>query len=247
MILKTAANILDNTGDYKSADIIDDLLIKQAASPAIKPSILQPQVKPVNTPIGLTQTQVINPNIPKVNQVNNKGNFNNTIDLMFKLEGGKTDEKTDRGGRTNLGITQREFDAWNKKNNLPLKDVFNIDRQTASQIFKEGYWNIIKGDELPVNVAKAMMNMALLDGPQDSIKFTQKILGLKPDGLMGPMTIQQIWAKSKNGDFDLAQKIINRQIDRYKNDEQAVYRDGWVNRANQVIDSFEKPDNKDVV
>ena len=106
---------------------------------------------------------MINPNLPKLSpqqmtQVDNKGNFDKSIDLLIKLEGGKTDEKTDRGGRTNLGITQREFDAWNKKNNLPLKDVFSIDNQTAKQIFKEGYWNIIKGAELPRNIATAILS-----------------------------------------------------------------------------------------
>ena len=65
MNLKTAANILDKNGSYKSADIIDDLLIKTAASP-LKPSILQPSLKPISTPRGLTQTQVINPNLPKL-------------------------------------------------------------------------------------------------------------------------------------------------------------------------------------
>ena len=103
MNLKTAANILDKNGDYKSADIVDDLLIKTAASP-LKPGIVQPATKPISTLTGLTQTQVINPNLPKLSpqqmaQVDNKGNFDKSIDLLIKLEGGKTDEKTDRGGR----------------------------------------------------------------------------------------------------------------------------------------------------
>ena len=51
MNLKTAANILDKNGDYKSADIVDDLLIKTAASP-LKPGILQPATKPISTLTG---------------------------------------------------------------------------------------------------------------------------------------------------------------------------------------------------
>ena len=243
MNLKTAANILDKNGDYKSADIVDDLLIKTAASP-LKPGILQPTTKPISTPTGLTQTQVINPNLPKFSpqqmaQVDNKGNFDKSIDLLIKLEGGKTDEKTDRGGRTNLGITQREFDAWNKKNNLPLTDVFSIDNQTAKQIFKEGYWNIIKGDELPRNIATAILSDALLSGPQDSIKFVQKMLGLKPDGIMGPMTISKIWEKSKTSDAEFARAILNKQKEIYLADEQSkIYGQGWANRVDKIKDEI---------
>ena len=39
----------------------------------------------------------------------------------------------------------------------------------------------------------------------------------------------------KYGDEGFANKVLNRQIIRYKNDEQAhIYGRGWVNRANKV-------------
>ena len=243
MTLKIAANILDKNGDFEAADIIDKILIKHASSP-IKPSILSPTPQAVSVPQGLTQNQVINPNLPKLSPQQmalqaNRGNFDKSIDLLIKLEGGKTDEKTDRGGRTNLGITQREFDAWNKKNKLPLRDVFTIDKETAKQIFKEEYWNIIKGAELPKNIATAILSDALLSGPQDSIKFVQEMLGLKPDGIMGPMTISKIWEKSKNNDAEFARNILDKQKKIYQKDEQAkIYGEGWGNRVDKIKDSI---------
>ena len=194
-----------------------------------------PTNKPVNVPTNLP----IQNKVPTKNKVP-KGNFNKSINLMLGLEGGKTNEGTDRGGRTNYGITQFTYNAWNKKHKLPKRDVFTITPDIAKQIYKEEFWNLIKGDQLPKNVANAILSMALTDGPQDSIKFVQKMLGINPvSGVMGPITMTKIWEKSKKGDADFARAILNKQIDRYQKDEQAAtYGKGWTNRVEKVKDTI---------
>lgn len=261
MNLKFAANIFDELGDFLMADYVDSLLIKQAQISdvdqynmdvdAYNKKLYQQQqpvpkanlrlTKPLSFPLGL-QKVTIPANVP-AKQIDNKvprGNFDKSINLMLGLEGGKTDEGTDRGGRTNYGITQFTYNAWNKKHNLPKKDVFTITPQIAKQIYKEEYWSIIKGDQLPKNVANAILSMALTDGPQDAIKFVQKMLGVQPvSGVMGPITMTKIWEKSKTGDADFARAILNKQIDRYQKDEQAsTYGKGWTNRVEKVKDTI---------
>jgi hypothetical protein len=168
-----------------------------------------------------------------------KGNFNETMKLMLNLEGGKTDESSDKGGRTNLGITQRTYNEWLRKNKRKPADVFNISKSTALQIYREGYWNVIKGDKLPHNVAKAMMSMALTDGPQDSVRFTQRLLGIEETGFMGPKTLSAIWAKCKKDDTEFTKNIMKKQILRYRGDEDKQYVKGWENRAEAVIDDID--------
>jgi lysozyme family protein len=195
-------------------------------SPA-KPIPAKPQIqprKPVNQP-------VIN-KLPSTDL--KKGNLQQSMDIMMKLEGGKSDLKSDRGGRTNLGVTQREFDKFRQKQGLAPKDVFNITKQEAQQVYKLGYWNVIKGDELPLNVAHAMFSYALTDGPQDSVRFVQKLLGVEVTGFMGPKTKLAIWNASKNGDRKLTERILNKQIARYENDEQEQFQKGWVNRVKKL-------------
>ena len=80
--------------------------------PVYKPEVKKPDVK--SEPFKAT-------NQPK-------GNFNETMKLMLNLEGGKTDEKSDRGGRTNFGITQRTYNDWLKQNKLKSSDVFKISK-----------------------------------------------------------------------------------------------------------------------
>lgn len=265
MNLRFAANIFDELGDFEMADYVDNLLIRQAqisdvdeynmAVDAYNKKLLQQQQsvpkanlklnKPLSFPLGV-QKVTIPANVsapvakPQVDPKVPKGNFDKSINLMLGLEGGKTDEGTDRGGRTNYGITQFTYNAWNKKHKLPKRDVFKITPEIAKQIYKEEYWSIIKGDQLPRNVANAILSMALTDGPQDSIKFVQKMLGVQPvSGVMGPITMAKIWEKSKTGDAEFAKAILNKQIDRYQKDEQAsTYGKGWTNRVEKVKDTI---------
>ena len=169
-----------------------------------------------------------------------KGNFNETMKLMLNLEGGKTDEKSDRGGRTNFGITQRTYNDWLKQNKLKSSDVFKISKERALKIYKKQFWGVIKGDQLPHNVAKAIMSMALTDGPQDSVRFIQRLLNIEQTGFMGPKTLAAIWSKCKKDDKMFTKQILDAQIKRYKSDEQAdTYGKGWTNRADLVAENID--------
>jgi hypothetical protein len=165
-----------------------------------------------------------------------KGNFDSAINKMLNLEGGKTYEKADRGGKTNYGITQRTYNSWKDSLKQPRKDVFTITVEEAKQIYKKNYWDLIKGSQLPHDVAQAILSMALTDGPQDSIKYTQKMLGIPPTGVMGPITVKAIWSAAKQkGSKKLTNYIVDKQIQRYQSDEQAeTYGRGWTNRAESL-------------
>jgi hypothetical protein len=208
----------------------------QKPVPEVKPQVSKQQSTPIQqAPI----KQNPSPKRPiSTLQQGPKGNFNETMDIMFKVEGGKTDEDADRGGRTNLGITQRTYNEWLKKNKMKPADVFNISKSTAYKIYKEGYWNVIKGDKLPHNVAKAIMSMALTDGPQDSIRFVQKLLGVEVTGFMGPKTLAAIWAKCKKDDKQLTKNILDAQKDKYQRGQEE-YRKGWGNRVDYVAENID--------
>ena len=165
-----------------------------------------------------------------------KGDFTKAINKMLNLEGGKTYEKSDRGGKTNFGITQRTFNTWRDSIKQPRADVFKITQEEAKEIYKKNYWDLIKGSQLPHDIAQAILSMALTDGPQDAIKHTQKILGIPPTGVMGPITMKAIWSAAKQkGTKKLTNYIVDKQIQRYQSDEQAkTYGKGWTNRAESL-------------
>jgi lysozyme family protein len=78
--------------------------------------------------------------------------------------------------------------------------------------------------------------MALTDGPQDAIRHTQKILGIPPTGIMGPITMKAIWSAAiQKGENKITNYIVDKQIQRYQSDEQAkTYGKGWTNRAESL-------------
>lgn len=197
----------------------------------------QPKNEPKNTPKTIKKSPIQTPTKTlKKSPPIQKGNFSRAIDKMLNLEGGKTYEKSDRGGKTNFGITQRTFNTWRDSINKPKADVFKISQEEAKEIYKKNYWDLIKGSQLPHDIAQAILSMALTDGPQDAIKHTQKILGIPPTGIMGPITMKSIWSAAKQkGTKKLTNYIVDKQIQRYKSDEQAkTYGRGWTNRAESL-------------
>ena len=197
----------------------------------------QPNSEPKNAPNTIKKSPIKSPTKTlKKSPPIQKGNFSSAIKKMLNLEGGKSDEGTDRGGRTNFGITQRTYNDWKDSLKQPRKDVFEISQAEAIKIYKKNYWDLIKGSQLPHDIAQAILSMALTDGPQDAIKHTQKILGIPPTGNMGPITLKAIWSAAKQkGTKKLTNYIVDKQIQRYQSDEQAkIYGKGWTNRAESL-------------
>ena len=197
----------------------------------------QPNSEPKNAPNTIKKSPIKSPaKTLKKSPPIQKGNFSSAIKKMLNLEGGKSDEGTDRGGRTNFGITQRTYNDWKDSLKQPRKDVFEISQAEAIKIYKKNYWDLIKGSQLPHDIAQAILSMALTDGPQDAIKHTQKILGIPPTGTMGPITMKAIWSAAKQkGTKRLTNYIVDKQIQRYQSDEQAkTYGRGWTNRAESL-------------
>jgi hypothetical protein len=52
--------------------------------------------------------------------------FQRALAFVLKAEGGYTNHPSDRGGPTNKGILQREYDQYRRDNGLPSADVRDI-------------------------------------------------------------------------------------------------------------------------
>jgi hypothetical protein len=207
--------------------------VKPIETESVKAPEKTPVVKETRNPIQekvISKPQLLN------KQKMERGDFGATMDLMLNLEGKKTDDPRDRGGRTNFGVTQGTYNRWRDSKNLPRQDVFKIAKDEAMQLYKKNFWGIIGGDKLPQKTAMALMSFALTDGPEDSVRLVQRLLKIPATGYMGPATLARInKLVEKYGDEGFANKVLNRQIVRYQNDEQAhIYGRGWVNRANKV-------------
>src|SRR5690606_35268892 len=76
-------------------------------------------------------------------------------------------------------------------------EVRALSRQEAWQIMKAYYYDIMRTDELPLPVAVAAYNAAVLSGPGRSAKWLQSALrqlgaNVAVDGAIGPQTMAAV-------------------------------------------------------
>lgn len=133
---------------------------------------------------------------------------------IYDTEGGFVDNPNDRGGRTNKGITQKTYDAYNKKMNRSQKDVKNITKEEADEIYYNEYYKASGADKIKdKNLRYLHYDSAINHG----ISRANKLL------------------KESGGDFD---KYIEEREKLYDNlakkpKQQGFYK-GWINRIEKI-------------
>ena len=69
--------------------------------------------------------------------------FDKFIAILVKLEGGVSDHKLDKGGLTNLGVTQATYDEYRLKLAKSKQTVKKITRSEVDDIYKKNYYDRI--------------------------------------------------------------------------------------------------------
>lgn len=122
--------------------------------------------------------------------------FSRSLKNVLVHEGGKVDHPKDPGGRTNQGVTQRVYVAWRRRKGLPGSDVWAMTTAERDAIYREQYWNVVKGDDLPPGVDYVVFDGAVNSGPAQSVKWLQRALGSrytgKIDGVLGSVTLEAV-------------------------------------------------------
>jgi len=128
-----------------------------------------------------------------------KNNFDSCLALVLKEEGGYQDDPNDRGNRlsdgrkgsTNMGVTQAAWEEYvNQK--VTQDDIKALTINDIIPFYKIKYWDIIKGDLLPIGLDYAVFDYAVNAGTGRAVKVLQQVLNVPSDGLIGPMTFAEI-------------------------------------------------------
>ena len=169
---------------------------------------------------------VLTPNAPTPDQ-----RFARCDALVDSWEGGATftDNPRDPGGATKHGITLATLTAW-RQQACTAADVAALSAAEASAIRRKLYWDKVAGDRLPVGLDLEVYDMAVNMGQGTAGRALQTVLGLTPDGVVGPVTLLAVHTHG-----DLGQMIGDLYIRRA-----ALYRamagfplfgQGWLRRA----------------
>ena len=173
-----------------------------------------------------------------------KESFGAALAFVLRAEGGKTDDRLDRGGRTNCGVTQATFDDWLWSHGKVKRDVWTMTTNECADIYHAMYWSAIRGDDMPAPLDFVLFDTAVQHGPRRAIEMLQQALGVQDDGIVGQLTMQQI-ARDTNtkGGHDsaksLAAGVIVERVKFYQHiiaadPSQKRFETGWGNRVAQL-------------
>lgn len=159
------------------------------------------------------------------------------------------------GYHTNKGIT---YATWVGTFGKDCDDrFFAMSDEDWGVIFKQKYWDSVKGDVLPYqSMADVMVSWAWGSGPKTAIKQMQRMLNqmggdLDPDGKLGNLTISEMKKHNETTLFDKACQI-RESFFRYISDERngktpsqkQAYKNnaknlqGWLNRLSDFKKKF---------
>lgn len=109
--------------------------------------------------------------------------FEDAVNLILEYEGGYVFDSNDPGGETKWGISKRVYPQW---------DIKNLTKEKAKAIYKVDYWDVVQAEKLPQSIRLMIFDCAVNQGQRTARIILQKALGVKADGVLGPITLGAI-------------------------------------------------------
>jgi lysozyme family protein len=118
-------------------------------------------------------------------------NWDACFNHLIKHEGGYVNHPSDPGGRTNLGVTQEVWEDWTDRavNEAEMKA---LTPENVKPLYKELYWDRVKGDQLPSGVDYCVFDAAVNSGVRRASQWLQTAVGAKADGSIGDITLNLV-------------------------------------------------------
>jgi hypothetical protein len=158
--------------------------------------------------------------------------FHYALSWHLKHEGLIANHPSDPGGFTYAGIARNVHANWegwkylNKDKPIPESMIVSF--------YDSLVWKPMMCDSVPPAIAFYLFDTACLIGTPYTIYLLQRNLNIKPDGLVGPQTLQAI---RNHNPKDLLSKLHtsriafhNKMVQKYPSLN--VFYNGWVRRAN---------------
>ena len=161
----------------------------------------------------------------------------NTARLIFRWEGGFSNHPLDSGGATMRGVTFNTYKAYCKKKNLPtptIQQLKKLSTQDALDVLRVLFWEPLKASQINnQSIADLIVDNCWGSG-LGYVKIIQRVLGVTPDGVIGPLTLSKINTLPQS---QLHKSLKDRRKLYYErvvanNPSQKVFLKGWLNRLN---------------
>lgn len=159
------------------------------------------------------------------------------VELIKQFEGGFVDDPDDPGGATNMGITLSTYMAHKglESKEVALAQLKNLTEEEAVEIYRSGYWNQVSGGKLASGIDIFVADWAIHSGPQRAIIELQSLIGVTPDGILGPISME---ALKEEDPARLLQDLHNERFNFYHDitygKSTRKFLKGWLNRLHKL-------------
>jgi lysozyme family protein len=123
--------------------------------------------------------------------------FSRCLDVILRMEGGFVDNPKDPGGATSLGVTigvLGQHLGQHLGRPATVADVKALTPATVAPIYRTGYWDPVRADDLPAGLDLIVFDTAVNMGVGVARVMLQRAAGVVADGHLGPATLAAIAA-----------------------------------------------------
>ncbi len=156
---------------------------------------------------------------------------------VLEWEGGFVNDPHDAGGATKYGISIRfagsiglDVDGDGKTTN---HDIQALTQAQAIDLYRVHFWEKAKCQNLPAGVAFFHFDTAVNMGPDTAAHLLQEALGVKADGVIGPVTIASVARADQKSLLLKYASIRSAQYMKYRGFNR--YGKGWFRRVHDVL------------
>ena len=159
-------------------------------------------------------------------------NFDKAFELLIGHEGGFQNDSRDRGNWTSgkIGVGQLKGTKYGiSAMSYPGEDIANLTLARAKQIYARDFWVASGADLVPDVLRYDVFDTAVNSGVRRAVMLLQRALGVKDDGILGPVTRQTIIQMDP---YRLLVRFNGHRLD-FLNDNPtlwATYGRGWSQR-----------------
>ena len=160
-----------------------------------------------------------------------KVNYDKCLETILHNEGGYVNHPKDPGGETNLGVTKRVYEEFGG-----TKDMKELTVEDVAPIYKKGYWDKMKGDDLPGGLDLCVFDFGVNAGPGRAAKYLQTQIGTVADGGIGPNTLAKLEEYIReNGEHEAVKKYQEMRQKYYESlSTFATFGKGWTRRVDET-------------
>lgn len=160
-------------------------------------------------------------------------NYDKCLETILHHEGGYVNHPEDPGGETNMGVTKRVYEDFGG-----TKDMKDLEFDDVAPIYKQNYWDRVKGDHLPIGLDLCVFDFGVNAGTGRSAKYLQALIGTTVDGGIGPNTLKAVDAYVEEvGIEETIRGFQQKRQDFYESlDTFKTFGKGWTRRVDETTE-----------